>query len=64
MTVWNRSTTTLAALILSMAAAASAAPVRVGDVAPDFSLRDVNETTHTLSDYRGQVVLLGLIGYS
>jgi len=29
-----------------------------GDTAPDFTLSDLNGTKHTLSDYRGRVVLL------
>ena len=29
-----------------------------GDAAPDFTLKDQNETSHTLSDYRGQWVLI------
>ena len=34
-----------------------------GDPAPDFTLPDVNGTSYRLSDYRGRVVLLALIGY-
>jgi hypothetical protein len=34
-----------------------------GDPAPDFTLQDVNGVSHTLSDYRGRVVLLALVGY-
>jgi hypothetical protein len=41
-----------------------AAAIGVGDIAPDFTLLDLNGTSHSLSQYRGQVVLLGLIGYS
>lgn len=32
--------------------------LKPGDAAPDFTLKDQNETSHTLSDYRGQWVLL------
>jgi len=59
----NRRIGALAVLMVSMATAAGAAPVRVGDVAPDFSLMDASGTTFSLSDFRGKVVLLGLIGY-
>jgi hypothetical protein len=43
-----------------------AAAIRVGDPAPEFAapLADANGTTHTMAQYRGSVVLLGLIGYS
>jgi peroxiredoxin len=34
-----------------------------GDPAPDFELPDVHGTLHALSDSRGKVVLLDLIGY-
>lgn len=39
------------------------AMVRAGDAAPDFALATVGGTTHTLSQYRGKVVLLAFIGY-
>ena len=52
---------------LSLAMAASwttaARGLGPGDPAPDFTLQDVNGTSYTLSDYRGQVVLLALIGH-
>lgn len=41
----------------------AAAMVRAGDAAPDFALATVGGTTHTLSQYRGKVVLLAFIGY-
>jgi len=52
-------------LMLGMVAfgAASALALGPGDAAPDFTLQDVNGTSYTLSDYRGKVVLLALIGY-
>ena len=62
--VWKSFLLPLAVCVVSMAPPADAVPVRVGDVAPDFRLLDVSGTTHTLSSYRGKVVLLGLIGYS
>jgi hypothetical protein len=62
--VWKHVSTAVVLGIASLAQRADAAPVRVGDVAPEFSRLDVSGTTHTLSSYRGQVVLLGLVGYS
>ncbi|HHP7243548.1 MAG TPA: redoxin domain-containing protein [Elainellaceae cyanobacterium] len=38
--------------------AAASAPVRVGDVAPEFTAVDSMGNTHSLSDFRGQVVVL------
>ncbi len=35
-------------------------PVSVGDEAPDFTLLDLNDIPHTLSDYRGNIVVLAL----
>ena len=61
--VWKSFLVPLALCVASMAQAAETAPIRVGDRAPDFSLLDVSGTTHTLSSYRGKVVLLGLVGY-
>ena len=61
--VWKHVSAALVLIIASLAQQADAAPIRVGDVAPDFSRMDVSGTTHTLSSYRGKVVLLGLIGY-
>ena len=40
-----------------------AATVQPGDPAPDFTLLDAGATSHTLSDYRGQMVLLWFFGY-
>jgi hypothetical protein len=49
-------------LVLLVGSAASA-EVQVGQVAPDFTLTDLQGVSHTLSTYRGQVVLLALVGY-
>jgi hypothetical protein len=35
-----------------------------GDVAPDFHKTDLNGTAQSLSQYRGKVVFLFLLGYS
>jgi peroxiredoxin len=40
------------------ATAAASGPVRVGEVAPDFTGVDSMGNTHSLSDFRGQVVVL------
>ena len=44
--------------------APAAAMVQVGQNAPEFVLTDFNGATHTLSDYRGKVVLLAFVGYA
>ena len=48
------------ALSLSAAAATQQAPVelKVGDVAPEFSLPGSDGKTHKLSDYKGRAVVL------
>ncbi len=46
-----------AASLALFAGAAQAAPA-VGQVAPDFTLTDINGQTHSLSDYRGKTVVL------
>ena len=35
----------------------------VGTEAPDFTLQALDDSFHTLSDQRGKVVLLAIIGY-
>jgi len=40
------------------ASSSSIAALKVGDKAPNFSLQDQNNITHTLSDYEGQWVVL------
>lgn len=45
---------------------AGASPVRAGlhagDLAPDFRGTDLNGVSHKLSDYRGKVVMLFVLG--
>src|SRR2546426_11313245 len=50
----------LLAIPLLAGAASAVAP---GDTAPDFTLYDLNGVPYTLSDYRGKVVLLALVGW-
>lgn len=51
----------LLAFSLSFTAVAGMNPcagIELGTLAPDFTLKDLNGKKHTLSDYRGRVVLL------
>jgi len=50
-------TVSVMALLLT-ASSSSIAALKVGDKAPNFSLQDQNNITHTLSDYEGQWVVL------
>ena len=43
---------------LLMTSSSSIAALKVGEKAPNFSLQDQNNITHTLSDYEGQWVVL------
>ena len=40
------------------------AVVQPGDIAPDFTFPDIHGVEYSLSDFRGQVVLLDFIGYA
>jgi peroxiredoxin Q/BCP len=44
--------------VLLACGAASAADLKPGDVAPDFSLQGSDGKTHHLADYRGRAVVL------
>ena len=50
-------TASVIALLLT-ASSSSIAALKVGEKAPNFSLQDQNNITHTLSDYEGQWVVL------
>jgi hypothetical protein len=57
----------LVSLMLLAALALTPAPawavVHAGDVAPDFHKTDLNGLSQTLSQYRGRVVVMFLLGY-
>jgi len=64
---WHRRGRLVGAVVCLAAcghAAGARAEVRPGDLAPDFTLPDIHDVEHTLSDFRGRVVLLDFIGYS
>jgi cytochrome oxidase Cu insertion factor (SCO1/SenC/PrrC family) len=42
---------------------APASAVLPGDLAPDFSLQNLQGATTTLAQFRGQLVLLAFVGY-
>ncbi len=42
----------------------SPAAVQVGDKAPDFSLKGVDNKDYALSDYKGKVVVINLLGWN
>jgi peroxiredoxin Q/BCP len=44
--------------LMLLGAAASAQELKVGDVAPDFSLPGTDGKTHRLSDMKGKTVVL------
>ena len=44
--------------VLLIAFSSSIAGLKVGDKAPNFTLQDQNNITHTLSDYEGQWIVL------
>jgi len=35
----------------------------LNDTLPDFSLKDISGSTHTLYEYRGKIVMLFTLGY-
>jgi len=60
----NRSTAAVAlALALALALPGGAGAIQVGDLAPDFTLTDVDGNPHHLADLRGNLVLLAFVGY-
>lgn len=49
---------------LLIAAAPALAGLHAGDLAPDFRGTDLTGRSHKLSDYRGKVVMLFVLGSS
>lgn len=54
----------LLALWLLLAALPAFAGLHAGDLAPDFRGTDLTGRSHKLSDYRGKVVVLFVLGSS
>ncbi len=54
---------TILLLALSNSSEKLFSQVMVGELAPEFEYTDTNGKTHKLSDYKGNVVFLALIGY-
>jgi cytochrome oxidase Cu insertion factor (SCO1/SenC/PrrC family) len=62
--VANRSAAAAAlALGLALALPGGAEAIQVGDLAPDFTLTDVDGTPHQLAALRGNLVLLAFVGW-
>ena len=53
----SNTTVSIIAFLLTLSSS-SVAGLKVGDKAPNFSLQDQNNVTHTLSDYEGQWIVL------
>ena len=49
--------------VIILLTSVSFAQVEIGQLVPDFSYLDTNGETHSLSEYRGKVLFLALIGY-
>ncbi|MGC8840653.1 MAG: thioredoxin family protein [Candidatus Sumerlaeaceae bacterium] len=54
----RRSVALTCVVVLTVTATLCSAGVDVGEKAPDFALPDVHGTTHTLSQFRGKIVVL------
>jgi cytochrome c biogenesis protein CcmG/thiol:disulfide interchange protein DsbE len=54
----KKTISTLTVLLFAAAACAGAGSSQTNVTAPDFSLRDLQGRTHTLSDYEGKVLVL------
>ena len=54
----------LAAAMAALAPATAGAVFHAGDTAPDFHKTDLDGASQTLSQYRGKVVVMFLLGYS
>ncbi len=51
-------------LAIMLSAGTALATGQVGEPAADFTLTDSQGMVHTLSDYRGEVVILFMMGYA
>lgn len=50
-------------LFIVFGSAAQASEASIGEPAPDFTLTDTYDETHTLSDYKGKIVILEWINH-
>jgi len=53
----------LLALVALLGDVRPAGAVGPGEQAPEFTLQDVSNSSYTLTDFRGKVVLLALVGW-
>ena len=54
----------ITALLIAATAAPALALLTNGQAAPNFQLTDLSGTSHTLSEYRGKVVVIDFFGYA
>ncbi len=54
----------ITALLIAVTAAPALALLANGQAAPNFQLTDLSGTSHTLSQYRGKVVVIDFFGYA
>jgi peroxiredoxin len=54
----------ITALLIAATAAPALALLADGQAAPNFQLTDLSGTSHTLSEYRGKVVVIDFFGYA
>ena len=62
--VWKRFAGLLLLAATLTVAGEALASAKVGEPAPDFELQRLTGGTVTLSEFRGQVVLLNFLGYN
>ncbi len=60
---WQKYALVLALSLVLAIPAVAAANGEVGTSAPDFSLMDINDDTHTMSGHLGEVVVLFFMGW-
>ena len=54
----HKSVKVISLIVFFLISSSSLATLKVGDKAPNFSLRDQNNLTHELNDYKGNWVVL------